>query len=479
MSVKAGRLLVLFVVATMLSLGLQSTAHAGAPGAPTGLTLTPGNTQMALAWTAPASDGGGGGIATYHVEHSTDGGSAWSRAIRTDSTAVTYTITGLTNGTSYLFRVLAVNGSDVGPEVVSGAGVPVSSWSAADSATYSACPTGVIPAAGFSDTSSVDVDCIAYYGITKGTTATTYTPTDKVTRWQMALFLTRMATRSGITLGDGSGQGFADVSGYSAEIQTAINQIKQLGITVGKTATTYGPADNVTREEMALFITRLLKKAAVGPGGNQEYVSGTTGLKEIKSVVTNSNFTDISQGTYEVHNAIANLWNLGATDVQTSTNYEPTVDMIRSSMATFMARALAHTSARPKGLILQPSSYRVAGGTAVTMSVTHRADDFSAIAGSSVDTFRFNHTSVATIVRFDAATGYCTVNVVVSQVGNVKCTVDTGDYKTDANGNLAIFSEVPPTVNKVDVWAWTSVPTTYYDNDIHAADASKITVESY
>jgi hypothetical protein len=288
-----------------------------------------------------------------------------------------------------------------------------------------------------------------------------------------------MATRSGITLGDGSGQGFADVSGYSSEIQTAINQIKQLGITVGKTATTYGPADNVTREEMALFITRLLKKAAVGPGGNQEYVSGTTGLKEIKSVVTNSNFTDISQGTYEVHNAIANLWNLGATDVQTSTNYEPTVDMIRSSMATFMARALAHTSARPKGLILQPSSYRVAGGTAVTMSVTHRADDFSAIAGSSVDTFRFNHTSVATIVRFDAATGYCTVNVVVSQVGNVKCTVDTGDYKTDANGNLAIFSEVPPTVNKVDVWAWTSVPTTYYDNDIHAADASKITVESY
>ena len=63
MSVKAGRGLVLFVVAAVVSLGLQSTAHAGVPGAPTGLTLTPGNTQMGLAWTAPASDGGGGGIA--------------------------------------------------------------------------------------------------------------------------------------------------------------------------------------------------------------------------------------------------------------------------------------------------------------------------------------------------------------------------------------------------------------------------------
>ena len=43
-----------------------------------------------------------------------------------------------------------------------------------NSATYSACPTGSAPAAGFSDTTSTDVDCIAMHGITQGVTATTY-----------------------------------------------------------------------------------------------------------------------------------------------------------------------------------------------------------------------------------------------------------------------------------------------------------------
>ena len=41
-------------------------------------------------------------------------------------------------------------------------------------ATYESCPTGAAPAAGFTDTTSTDVDCIAHFGITTGVTATTY-----------------------------------------------------------------------------------------------------------------------------------------------------------------------------------------------------------------------------------------------------------------------------------------------------------------
>ena len=476
--------LAVFVVVTVAALSLPGTAWAGAPSLPLALTATAGNAEVALAWTVPTDTGGGSGIDTYHVEYSSTGGSVWSRVVRANTDVRALTVTGLTNGTAYTFRVMGVNGSDVGPASATAAATPVANWSPTDAATYSACPTGVIPVAGFTDTTSTDVDCIAYYGITKGTTATTYSPLDTVTRWQMALFLTRMATRAGVTLGDGSAQGFADVAGYSTEIQTAVNQIKQLGITVGKTATTYAPADNVTREEMALFINRLLKKATVGPGGNEEFVTGTTGLKEIKSLTTNFNFTDINQGTYEVRDAIANLWNLGVTDVQTVTTFEPTLVMSRKAMATFMTRALAHTNARPKGLVLQPSSYRLKTGYAITLSVTHRADDFSAIAGSSVDTFRFNYSLLSTVVRFDQSSnvlvnGMCTTAISATTVGNIKCSVDTADPKTDANGNLAVFSEIPPTVNKVDVWAWTTTPTTVYDNDVHAAAASKVTVETY
>ena len=135
-----------------------------------------------------------------------------------------------------------------------------------NASTYSACPTSAnIPSAGFTDTTSTDVDCIAYYGITTGVTATTYEPAASVPRWQMALYLTRTATETGHTLGSGADQGFTDISGYAADIQTAINQLKQLTVTLGTTATTYSPDDNVTREQMAMFVERLLGLTAVGP----------------------------------------------------------------------------------------------------------------------------------------------------------------------------------------------------------------------
>ena len=477
------RLVAVSSVVALAVVGLTpGTAWAGTPGAPTALAGTAGDTQVALTWTAPSDTGGGGGITDYIIEYSPDAGVTYYRFIDAVSATASVTVTGLTNTVVYRFRVSAVNSSDVGvpSDVLTGAtATPFVVHTAADLATYSACPaTGVIPAAGFTDTTATAVNCIKYYGITKGTTATTYSPYDKVTRWQMALFLTRLGAKAGITLPDGSAQGFTDVSGYSTEIQTAVNQLKQLGITVGKTATTYAPADNVTREEMALFITRLLKKATVGPGGNTEYVSGTSGVKEIKSNDTDFNFTDINQGTMEVRNAIINLWNLGVTDVQAGTLYEPTVPMTRSSMATFMTNALAHTSARPAGLIMQASTYFVSGSPIVYFSVTHRTADFLPIAGSSVDTFKHTRSIVTGNVPFDS-NGYCTANTVVGSVGNTKCFVDTLDPKTDASGNLAIFFLSMPTVSLQDVWAWTATPTLMYDNDLHGAGASKITVQTH
>ena len=464
------------LAAVVLSPG---TAWAGTPGAPTALAGTAGNAQVALTWTAPSVTGDGGGITDYIIEYSPNAGVTYYRFIDAVSATASVTVTGLTNTTVYRFRVSAVNASDVGVPSDVLMATPFVVHTANDPATYSACPaTGVIPAAGFTDTTATAVNCIKYYGITKGTTATTYSPYDKVTRWQMALFLTRMGAKAGITLPDGTAQGFTDISGYSAEIQTAVNQLKQLGITVGKTATTYAPADNVTREEMALFITRLLKKATVGPGGNTEYFSGTSGVKEIKSNDTDFNFTDIDQGTMEVRNAVINLWNLGATDVQTGTLYEPTVPMTRSSMATFMTNALAHTSARPAGLTMQASTYFVSGSPVVYFSVTHRTADFLPIAGSSVDTFKHTRSILASVVAFDT-NGYCTTNTIVSSVGNTKCFVDTLDPKTDASGNLAIFFLVMPTVSLQDVWAWTATPTIMYDNDVHGAGASKITVQTH
>ena len=61
----------------------------------------------------------------------------------------------------------------------------------------------------------------------------------------MALFLVRAAAALGQTLPSGASQGFTDIAGFDAATQTAINQLKQLNITMGTSATTFGPTGTV------------------------------------------------------------------------------------------------------------------------------------------------------------------------------------------------------------------------------------------
>ncbi len=90
-----------------------STAPPAAPGTMAAPTLEVGNGLLIATWTAP-TDNGGSAITGYHVWHRTSASGTWSTA-DTDNIATindgttSYTITGLTNGTSYQVRVRAVN----------------------------------------------------------------------------------------------------------------------------------------------------------------------------------------------------------------------------------------------------------------------------------------------------------------------------------------------------------------------------------
>ena len=78
---------------------------AAVPGAPDDLTATAGNTQVVLKWTAGAENFGT--ITGYKVEKNSG---SWSDVTTdTSSTSTSYTVTGLTNGTAYTFRVSAIN----------------------------------------------------------------------------------------------------------------------------------------------------------------------------------------------------------------------------------------------------------------------------------------------------------------------------------------------------------------------------------
>ncbi|OJX65648.1 MAG: hypothetical protein BGO95_02000 [Micrococcales bacterium 73-13] len=102
-------------------------AEAQFPDAPTGLTPTAGDAQVALSWTAPAP--GDSPITDYIVEFRLVGAPSWSTFLDGTGTTPSATVTGLVNGSAYEFRVAAESAYGPGPV------------SAAVQATPSAVPT--------------------------------------------------------------------------------------------------------------------------------------------------------------------------------------------------------------------------------------------------------------------------------------------------------------------------------------------------
>jgi titin len=112
-------------------------AAATVPGVPTDLQATPGDGQVGLTWTAPGD--GGAAIDQYTVAYQVSGSGSWST---TTSASASKTVTGLTNGTSYDFKVLAHN--SVGDGAYSG----VVSATPVAAATVPGVPTDLQATAG-------------------------------------------------------------------------------------------------------------------------------------------------------------------------------------------------------------------------------------------------------------------------------------------------------------------------------------------
>lgn len=109
-----------------------------APGAPTGVSATAGNAQATVSFTAPPTDGGAP-ITSYTATATDETNSANGGQVASGSSSP-ITVTGLTNGNTYTFRVTATNRVGTGPaSTPSNAVVP---------ATVPGAPTGVSAIAG-------------------------------------------------------------------------------------------------------------------------------------------------------------------------------------------------------------------------------------------------------------------------------------------------------------------------------------------
>lgn len=181
--------------------------------------------------------------------------------------------------------------------------------------------------------------CLESLEIAIGNAVAAFTVGVPVRRWAMAHALINAAWAAGVTLPEPKDQGFQDIDGLATGTQRSINQLAELGITRGKTAHAFDPGGMVTRQQMAVFFTRLLALAATGPGG-----------RPVSDVVPDDTvFTDIGDLSAQAQQAIRVIYELGVTTGTTATTFSPSEPVTGGQMALFLTRLLAHTTARGEG----------------------------------------------------------------------------------------------------------------------------------
>ncbi len=330
-----------------------------------------------------------------------------------------------------------------------------------------ACPGTSAAAAGFTDTTDTSVDCLAMFGITTGKTATTYDPSGSISRQDMARFIHRMFVPTGMAAaGLTAVPAFTDIGHVTADGVAAINALASHKITLGTTATTFSPDDNVTREQMAMFLNRFASIAKDHAGVAITAVAATTG---------NYNYSDIASASWEGMESIIRLYNLGVTDgtctagVQyvtagtCSSTYRPSDDITRLEMAGMVHRLLNLTNARPAGLSVQSTTSTALVGTETPL-ISMRNADFSAQANTSVDEFFQVHNDTAGVAAqpaFNALSGVCTANVADSP-GSTLCVVDANDATTDVRGNITGTNQDTAAYTTASWWVHTGASGTQY-----------------
>lgn len=106
-------------------------------------------------------------------------------------------------------------------------------------------------------THGADIDCMVHFGIMTPVSEGVFDPTGDIFRWQMAQFLIREAELMGVAVPTPVNQGFTDLGGLDSEVIDDINSLKQLAITNGVSETEFDPQGTIPRWQMALFLTRL------------------------------------------------------------------------------------------------------------------------------------------------------------------------------------------------------------------------------
>lgn len=304
---------------------------------------------------------------------------------------------------------------------------------------WSACLGPARRATKFIDVAGWDsnpaIRCAAYYGITIGRTPTQFAPTERVPRWQMALFMHRAAGPAGVELPEITDQGFIDLDRLTVVLQNAANAMSATGIMPGAAEGSFDPQGLVSRRSMAVILHDFLQRATLQKGVTLSGSRGATG------------FTDLGGLSPQERQAVERLHALGVVRGTTAALFAPDDPVTRVHMVQVITRALAYTIARPAGVTLQ-ADRATAVGRSVDVVASVRDESFLPRAGARVDLL-----ATFTAGELFTAGGACLPDVFFRLAGSQACLIDPDDPLTDQNGDLRLrLVEVRPGQG---VWAWT------------------------
>ena len=324
-----------------------------------------------------------------------------------------------------------------------------------------ACVGEALDDHGFTDLGTLEaavpnINCLAYYGITKGKTADTFDPNSNVTRSEMALFLYRAADLMGVDLMGGDMMvDYGDIADLGEDRQNAITALARNGILTGRGSMAFEPGADITRAEMAVALVALLDKtpgALVQQNSAGEYLVGADPGKR-----PDDHFSDSrSSQPRHIDDAISAAYELGiTTGAGDGSMFDPSGTIPRRDMATFIIRALNHSNVRPRGLTAQAD-----GGT-VTVSV--RGADFAPVPNQAIDAFSISAANEARAFKDD---GTCQTGRLTAVDGTDRCKIDGEDPATRTNGNVTLAQIGNNDIGDgLTVWVWTGDDgDTYNDN---------------
>ena len=276
---------------------------------------------------------------------------------------------------------------------------------------------------------------MAHYGITSGTSLTTYSPGHDVTRSQMAHFLIRTAEALGVELPAGDSEPFDDISGLGAGRQRSVVQLYELGITTGTRPGVFDPDALVERRQMALFLSRTLAAAGIA-------VQADPGALP---------YSDLEGWSDEALSAVAGLASLGIEWPAATDLFEPVRPVTREEAALLLAGILEVGDARHVVLAIEVSSTTNLHNEATVATVTVTKPNGSPYRGLLVDMFvsRIGHRYDGTCLLVTDARLYG-----VDAGTSVDCVIDRADPRTNYLGQIQASLAHGPRPATTRIYAW-------------------------